>query len=60
MKSAKQALREEHPVVIVGLGIAGLFSAYELSKRGFKVKGYEQFSESGATGSSSAGLTRIY
>ena len=46
--------------MIIGLGIAGLFSAYELSKRGHKVIGFEQFCDSGMTGSSSAGLTRIY
>ena len=51
---------EQGTVIVIGLGIAGLFSAYELAKRGYKVMGFEQYNTSGATGSSSAGLTRIY
>lgn len=51
---------EAPPVIVVGLGIAGLYSTYELAKRGHKVIAFEQFDASGAIGSSSAGQTRIY
>ena len=46
-------------VAIVGLGLSGLSSAWQLTKAGVKVVGFEKFAYSGAIGTSSAGYTRV-
>lgn len=47
-------------VVIVGLGVSGLSAALRCVEAGLSVIGVEQYHESGALGTSSAGLTRIF
>ena len=59
MESVSSLAHFSPDVIVVGLGMAGLTSAYNLAKAGFKVLGIEQFSQSGAIGCSSAGFTRI-
>lgn len=50
---------ETTQIVVVGLGLAGLSSTWQLTKAGYKVLGLERLSCSGAIGTSSAGFTRI-
>lgn len=44
----------------MGLGLAGLASAYSLAKAGYDVMGIEQFSISGSIGTSSSSYTRMF
>ena len=52
--------QDEWDVIVVGLGCAGLSTAYWCAKQGLKVLGLERNHASGALGSSSYGETRIY
>lgn len=50
----------DYDVIIVGLGCAGLSTAYWCAKSGLRVLGLERNTSSGQLGSSSFGETRIY
>ena len=49
---------DEYDVIVVGLGCAGISTAYYCAKKGLKVLGIEQFPCPGTFGSSSFGETR--
>ena len=51
---------QQYDVVIVGLGCYGLGAAYELSKKGLKVIGFDRAYAPGALGSGSVGYGRIW
>ena len=52
--------KKEWDVIIVGLGCVGIGAAYNLSKQGMKVLGFEKHPDSGCLGTASYGLTRIW
>lgn len=49
-----------YDIAIIGLGCIGLSSSWYLSKQGMKVIGFEQYPNSGASGSCSYGDGRIW
>src|ERR1700733_8021936 len=52
-------MTKQYDVAIIGLGTMGSFAAVELSRRGLKVAGFDQFTPPHGQGSHSGG-TRIY
>lgn len=56
----KQSPPSQTDILVVGLGICGLSTAYHLAKAGRGVVALEQFQDSGMWGTSSAGYTRSY
>jgi glycine/D-amino acid oxidase-like deaminating enzyme len=56
----KSAAKYDADVLIVGLGCVGISTAFNCTKNGLKVIGFERHSDTGAIGTASYGHTRIW
>ena len=55
-----ESVKYDADVLIVGLGCVGISTAFNATKQGLKVIGFERHADTGAIGTASYGLTRIW